>query len=1319
MAEVGISIAAKIAEYLVDPVLRHGKYLFCAGKVSREAESSKKKLTSTWERVQKRVEDTHKVAEEVDDAVERWLNDVKSVIEEVVNLEQEMNEGSIFCAGSCPTLKGYHLCKQLSKKTITMAELTQNSEFNTFSNRATILDVEYFPSGDFMYFTSTKLASQQLLEALQDDSIYVIGLYGMGGCGKTTLVKEVGKEAKLEDIGIPLDNHHKVCKVLLTTRRLRVCNDMNCQSKILLDLLSEEEASILFQKKANIVDDPSTILLNGVQRDVARECNGLPIAIVAVATSLKGEPLDVWKVALHDLRAPKPIDMDEGLWSKVNVAIKDLTDSSLLIYSENYNGEKCLKMHDMFRDMALWIASEGSSTIMVDPTKDLTALSIDNSMKDCYALSFWRNHMHPFPQQLNAPKLGFLLINSRDKLDLSYASFEGIKELKVMAVIGNIYFQGLLVLPQTIQWFNNLQTLRLVGRDIRDISFVVSLKSLKILDLQRRIFRALPIGIENLNELKLLDLSFCVIEEDCYEVIGRCSQLEGLYLLGAIRLPYEFFLNDVPLLEFQRYQLDIGESSLYESEVYNGMKVLFLNGMDISNLGASIKALLQRANSVKLKELMEGLKSFIPEMVQTVGSMKELTALSLYSASTIEYTIDTTTSNYDNSFPADADFPIVDNIFPMSVAQSLLLLEYLKVDSCWKLKHITIEERQNGTDAIKEEIFPSLKLFSVRNCCELECIFSRECNLCNLKSLTISNCAKLTAIFLISVAQSLLLLEYVVVDSCRKLKHIIEERQNGSDAAEEEIFPNLEYFSIKNCCELEYIFPVECNLCNLKSLTISGCAKLMTLFPMSVALSLLLLEKLELVNIWPENFRFRWPSSIELSCTDCNKLTALCEYSMVGIRCCHSVSQSSNDVSAHCEKIETLKLNNLFELSFIWMDSPQILSLRYLKELEVKGCRRLKSIFSTAISKSLLELTTLVISDCGKLEEIMAENEEARNLSNSQLLATTDGEVSSEASYLQLDLTTEEEQKKIITSNVQRLELNDFPDIMFIWKGPSLINFQNLVSLKVFGCSKMKSIFSDAIITSLPRLQELSIDDCDELKEIVSSSAQGGKCHCDFSPKSCPKQVCFPKMARVKVRSCNKIKFLFLLYIAEHLQRLESLDISEASQFEYVFSCGRETHDHNGDNQLATMLPSLTDLLISRLPRFDCVVCGGFQYQLYFPSLEEKYRHHLLPPRKAHNPGDEYDGYPMKMHSHFMGDGNDGHSMKMDPDFMGDGNDDHSMKMDSDFMGNGYDGDSMKMDSDFMGDGNDDHSMKMDSDFMGNGYDGYSEMMDSDFMGDG
>ncbi|XP_057436455.1 heat shock cognate 70 kDa protein 2-like [Lotus japonicus] len=52
------------------------------------------------------------------------------------------------------------------------------------------LSLQSFPSGNFgYYFKSTKKASEELLEALKDDSCYVIGLHGKRGSGKTALVR--------------------------------------------------------------------------------------------------------------------------------------------------------------------------------------------------------------------------------------------------------------------------------------------------------------------------------------------------------------------------------------------------------------------------------------------------------------------------------------------------------------------------------------------------------------------------------------------------------------------------------------------------------------------------------------------------------------------------------------------------------------------------------------------------------------------------------------------------------------------------------------------------------------------------------------------------------------------------------------------------------------------------------------------------------------------------------------------------------------------------------------------------------------------------
>ncbi|MCI36883.1 disease resistance protein, partial [Trifolium medium] len=72
----------------------------------------------------------------------------------------------------------------------------KSNDIHPFSHLAPLPGIQYHSSEDFIYFESTKVAYSQLWEALEDDSISIIGVHGMCGCGKTTLVTEVGKEAE-------------------------------------------------------------------------------------------------------------------------------------------------------------------------------------------------------------------------------------------------------------------------------------------------------------------------------------------------------------------------------------------------------------------------------------------------------------------------------------------------------------------------------------------------------------------------------------------------------------------------------------------------------------------------------------------------------------------------------------------------------------------------------------------------------------------------------------------------------------------------------------------------------------------------------------------------------------------------------------------------------------------------------------------------------------------------------------------------------------------------------------------------------------------
>ncbi|KAK8510887.1 hypothetical protein V6N11_041939 [Hibiscus sabdariffa] len=125
------------------------------------------------------------------------------------------------------------------------------------------------------------------------------------------IVDDLWKEIKLETIGIPVGVEHDGCKILLTTRDQKVCTLMNCQKKIQLRILSKEEGWDLFRANAGLKDGYSISSLNDVAKEVADECNGLPLAIVTVAKALRGESLDGWRAANQRLKDSRHLDNEQ------------------------------------------------------------------------------------------------------------------------------------------------------------------------------------------------------------------------------------------------------------------------------------------------------------------------------------------------------------------------------------------------------------------------------------------------------------------------------------------------------------------------------------------------------------------------------------------------------------------------------------------------------------------------------------------------------------------------------------------------------------------------------------------------------------------------------------------------------------------------------------------------------------------------------------------------------------------------------------------------------------------------------------------------
>jgi hypothetical protein len=122
------------------------------------------------------------------------------------------------------------------------------------------------------------------------------------------ILDDVWKHIDLKEIGIPFGDDHRGCKILLTTRLQGICSSMECQQKVFLRVLPEDEAWDLFRINAGLRDGDST--LNTVAREVARECQGLPIALVTVGKALRDKSEVEWEVAFRRLKNSQFLDME-------------------------------------------------------------------------------------------------------------------------------------------------------------------------------------------------------------------------------------------------------------------------------------------------------------------------------------------------------------------------------------------------------------------------------------------------------------------------------------------------------------------------------------------------------------------------------------------------------------------------------------------------------------------------------------------------------------------------------------------------------------------------------------------------------------------------------------------------------------------------------------------------------------------------------------------------------------------------------------------------------------------------------------------------
>jgi hypothetical protein len=179
---------------------------------------------------------------------------------------------------------------------------------------------------------------------------------------------------------------------------------------------------------------------------------------------------------------------------------------------------------------------------------------------------------------------------------------------------------------------------------------------------------------------------------------------------------------------------------------------------------------------------------------------------------------------------------------------------------------------------------------------------------------------------------------------------------------------------------------------------------------------------------------------------------------------------------------------------------------------------------------------------------------------------------------------------------LKHLKLSGLPELYSIsdWAGPApkqMWSFQCLQRLKVARCYELKCVFSMETPRSLPELMELCIYNCQELEQIVAANEELVQL-----PNA---ELYFPKLKKIEVENCNKLKSLFPISMVTMLPQLSTLHLKYSIQLQEVF---RHSQSHNIMNKMEIILPNLNVIRLDSLPNF-VDICRGCK--LHADKLQE------------------------------------------------------------------------------------------------------------------
>ncbi|PHT96936.1 hypothetical protein BC332_34139 [Capsicum chinense] len=622
------------------------------------------------------------------------------------------------------------------------------------------------------------------------------------------ILDDVWEVVNLKRLGIPggSDRNYQ-CKVAFTTCLRGVCDAMEAQKIVDVEILSDEEGWILFrQKVGNSTDDPS---LSEVAKDVAKECKRLPLAIVTVAGALKGKTKPSWEDALVELKksAPKNIPgVLENVYQPLKISYNHLeSDESRYIFllCSLFEEDSNIWTEELLRyGMGLGIFSE-LENLERGRSRVLTLLRALSSL--CYGKCI----SGVYKSSNNAITDSNPLFNEK----VSCPNLEVLQLYKANSITALCSHQ----LPTA--YFRKLEKL-----EVRDCG---KLRNLMSPSVARGLLNLRTLLIQ---ECQSMEEVITEEEQQVKEIVTNeplFPRLEVLKLYSFPKLGH--FILTRHALEF---------SFLREVDINEGPKMkTFMQQETVSTLHAKVCLNDDELKVVDLNEPMFNSKVSCPNLKELeLNGANCITALCFHQLSMGYF------SKLEKLEVRRCGE--LRNLMSPSVARGLLNLRKLWIKSCQSMEEVITEEEQEGDEIMwNEPLFP------------------------RLEDLYLNDLPKLGHFILTKQALEFPFLKEVDINECPKLKTFIQqetvstlnlESVNNDDELKV-VDLNKAMFNCKvTCPNLKYLVLYEANsitaLCShqlptayfskLERLEVRDCGKLRNLMSPSVARGLLNLRTL-------------------------------------------------------------------------------------------------------------------------------------------------------------------------------------------------------------------------------------------------------------------------------------------------------------------------------------------------------------------------------------------------------------------------------------------------------------------------------------------